>query len=171
MSNPFDNLFSEDMLGSSDMFPIISLDERSYDLNIISGDILPILPLRNMVLYPGVLLPVSVARSKSLNIHSAQVSRDDAPSSARRWRIEFGQTLESTPSRTKPCYPCRDADAGSVPCSTSKTYPSNPFCISHGDDSSSTTGKGSCSDRSVSHRSLTNSDHLGIFWILSIART
>jgi ATP-dependent Lon protease len=68
MHNPFDNLFSEDMLGSSDMFPIISLDERSYDLNIISGDILPILPLRNMVLYPGVLLPVSVARSKSLKL-------------------------------------------------------------------------------------------------------
>jgi len=68
MSNPFDNLFSEDMIGSSDMFPIISLDERSYDLNIVSGDILPILPLRNMVLYPGVLLPVSVARSKSLKL-------------------------------------------------------------------------------------------------------
>lgn len=68
MSNPFDNLFSDDMLGSSDMFPIISLDERSYDLNINSGDVLPILPLRNMVLYPGVLLPVSVARSKSLKL-------------------------------------------------------------------------------------------------------
>jgi ATP-dependent Lon protease len=68
MSNPFDNLFSEDMMGSSEMFPIISLDERSYDLNINSGDILPILPLRNMVLYPGVLLPVSVARSKSLKL-------------------------------------------------------------------------------------------------------
>ncbi|MDR3654084.1 MAG: endopeptidase La [Paludibacter sp.] len=50
------------------MFPIISLDERSYDLNINSGDVLPILPLRNMVLYPGVLLPVSVARSKSLKL-------------------------------------------------------------------------------------------------------
>ena len=68
MSNPFDNLFSEDMLGSTDMFPIISLDERSYDLTINSGDVLPILPLRNMVLYPGVLLPVSVARSKSLKL-------------------------------------------------------------------------------------------------------
>jgi len=67
MSNPFDNLFSDD-LGSSDMFPIISLDERSYDLNLNSGDIIPILPLRNMVLYPGVLLPVSVARSKSLKL-------------------------------------------------------------------------------------------------------
>jgi len=76
MSNPFDNLFSEDMIGSTDMFPIISLDERSYDLNIISGDVLPILPLRNMVLYPGVLLPVSVARSKSMKLVRAAQEND-----------------------------------------------------------------------------------------------
>jgi ATP-dependent Lon protease len=68
MSNPFDNFFSEDMLGSSEMFPIISLDERSSELSIVSGDVLPILPLRNMVLYPGVLLPVTVARPKSLKL-------------------------------------------------------------------------------------------------------
>ena len=76
MSNPFDNLFSEDMLGSSEMFPIISLDERSYDLTVNSGDILPILPLRNMVLYPGVLLPVSVARSKSMKLVRAAQEND-----------------------------------------------------------------------------------------------
>jgi len=68
MNNPFDNLFSDDMLGNTDMFPIISLDERTSELNINSGDVLPILPLRNMVLYPGVLLPVTVARSKSLKL-------------------------------------------------------------------------------------------------------
>ena len=68
MSNPFDNLFSEDMMGSSEMFPIISLDERSSELNINSGDVLPILSLRNMVLFPGVLLPVTVARPKSLKL-------------------------------------------------------------------------------------------------------
>ncbi|MDD3322006.1 MAG: endopeptidase La [Paludibacter sp.] len=50
------------------MFPIISLDEKTSDLNLNSGDVIPILPLRNMVLYPGVLLPVSVARSKSLKL-------------------------------------------------------------------------------------------------------
>jgi len=75
MIKNFDNLFSEDM-GSSEMFPIISLDERSYDLNINSGDIIPILPLRNMVLYPGVLLPVSVARSKSLKLVRAAQDND-----------------------------------------------------------------------------------------------
>lgn len=76
MNNPFDNLFSEDMMGSSDIFPIISLDERSSELNMNSGDILPILPLRNMVLYPGVLLPVSVARSKSLKLVRAANEND-----------------------------------------------------------------------------------------------
>jgi len=76
MNNPFDNLFSDDMLGSSDVFPIISLDERSSELNIDSGDVLPILPLRNMVIYPGVLLPVSVARSKSLKLVRAAHQND-----------------------------------------------------------------------------------------------
>jgi len=76
MNNPFDNLFSDDMLGSTDMFPIISLDERTSDLTINSGDVLPILPLRNMVLYPGVLLPVTVARSKSLKLVRAANEND-----------------------------------------------------------------------------------------------
>jgi len=68
MSNSFDSFFSEDTMGSPEVFPIISLDERSSEINIKSGDVLPILPLRNMVLYPGVLLPVSVARPKSLKL-------------------------------------------------------------------------------------------------------
>jgi len=61
-------IFSEDMMGSSDVFPIISLDESSYEISLNSGEVLPILPLRNMVIYPGVLLPVSVARPKSLKL-------------------------------------------------------------------------------------------------------
>ena len=76
MNNPFDNLFSDDMIGSTEMFPIISLDERTSELNINSGDVLPILPLRNMVLYPGVLLPVTVARSKSLKLVRAANEND-----------------------------------------------------------------------------------------------
>lgn len=68
MNNNFDNFFSEDMMGSPDVFPIISLDESSSEVNLKSGEVLPVLPLRNMVIYPGVLLPVSVARSKSLKL-------------------------------------------------------------------------------------------------------
>ncbi len=68
MNIRFDDFFSEDMMGSSDVFPIISLDESSSEISLNSGEVLPILPLRNMVIYPGVLLPVSVARPKSLKL-------------------------------------------------------------------------------------------------------
>lgn len=68
MSSRFDNFFQDDMMGSSDVFPIISLDERSHDIQLDPGTVIPILPLRNMVIYPGVLLPVSVARPKSLKL-------------------------------------------------------------------------------------------------------
>jgi len=68
MSKNFDQFFSDEMLGSSEVFPIISLDERSYDIQLDPGTILPILPLRNMVIFPGVLLPVTVARPKSLKL-------------------------------------------------------------------------------------------------------
>ncbi len=52
------------------MYPIISLDERSSDadLQLQEDETLPILPLRNMVIFPGVLLPVAVARPKSLKL-------------------------------------------------------------------------------------------------------
>lgn len=68
MSKKIDYLLSEDMLGSSDVFPIISLDEKSYDIQLDPGTVLPILTLRNMVVFPGVLLPVSVSRPKSLKL-------------------------------------------------------------------------------------------------------
>lgn len=68
MNNQFDKFFSDEMMGSSEVFPIISLDERSQDIQLDEGAVLPILPLRNMVIFPGVLLPVSVARPKSLKL-------------------------------------------------------------------------------------------------------
>lgn len=43
-------------------------DEHAFDVNIKSGETLPILPLRNMVLFPGVFLPVTVGRKSSLKL-------------------------------------------------------------------------------------------------------
>ena len=44
-------------------------EEQMFDVKTKSGDTLPVLPLRNMVLFPGVFMPVSVGRKSSLKIY------------------------------------------------------------------------------------------------------
>ena len=51
----------------SDFIPLMS-DEDSTPLACQSGDVMSVLPLRNMVLYPQVVMPVSVGRKKSLKL-------------------------------------------------------------------------------------------------------
>lgn len=56
--------FSED----TEFIPIIS-DEKEDDLLKLNiPDVLPILPLKNMVLFPGVVIPITIAREKSLTL-------------------------------------------------------------------------------------------------------
>lgn len=56
------------MDGESEFIPIIA-DGDDRDLkNIEVPDVLPILPLRNTVLFPGVVLPITVGREKSLRL-------------------------------------------------------------------------------------------------------
>lgn len=72
-------MFFEEMEGHAEVLPIIALDERSDDseLNLESGEVLPILSLRNMVIFPGVLAPVVVARRKSLKLVRKAQERGD----------------------------------------------------------------------------------------------
>jgi len=64
----FDNMFGEETGDvQSDFIPLMS-DEDSTPLACQSGDVMPVLPLRNMVLYPQVVMPVSVGRKKSLKL-------------------------------------------------------------------------------------------------------
>ena len=52
----------------TDFMPIIPINENDseQDKNIVIPDSLPILPLRNTVLFPGVVLPITVGRDKSI---------------------------------------------------------------------------------------------------------
>jgi ATP-dependent Lon protease len=52
----------------TDFMPIIPINEQEGDLdnNLVIPDELPILPLRNTVLFPGVVLPITVGRDKSI---------------------------------------------------------------------------------------------------------
>lgn len=48
--------------------PLVDGQDGSQSQNIKTGDVVPILPLRNMVLFPGVLLPVTLSRPKSMRL-------------------------------------------------------------------------------------------------------
>ncbi len=70
MSNNFDrdNIFSDMMQDDSEFIPIISSDDDDeFNLENVPEE-LPILPLRNMVLFPGVIIPITVGREKSTRL-------------------------------------------------------------------------------------------------------
>jgi len=52
----------------TDFMPIIPINENDgdFDKDTVVPDTLPILPLRNTVLFPGVVLPITVGRDKSI---------------------------------------------------------------------------------------------------------
>ncbi len=68
MNKKIEKLLTDEIMGRAEVMPIISLDENPTEIHLNSGDVLPILPLRNIVMFPGVLVPVAVARPKSLRI-------------------------------------------------------------------------------------------------------
>lgn len=70
MNDPFENNIVIDTieLDDADFNPNLSPEEEKIQNEEIHPVSIPILPLRNNVLYPGVLIPISVGREKSLRL-------------------------------------------------------------------------------------------------------
>ncbi|RYY37754.1 MAG: endopeptidase La [Sphingobacteriaceae bacterium] len=67
--DPFDFKSALPMINDdSEFFPLMSSDDEAEMNNEEVPDSLPILPLRNTVLFPGVVIPITVGRDKSIKL-------------------------------------------------------------------------------------------------------
>lgn len=70
MSSFFDDImgFTSGMEQDAEFIPLISAEEEDNMNKQVYPDELPILPLRNNVLFPGVVIPITVGRDKSIKL-------------------------------------------------------------------------------------------------------
>lgn len=59
---------SEILSNDAEFIPLLSAEDEDYISSTIVPDVLPILPLRNTVLFPGVVIPITVGRDKSIRL-------------------------------------------------------------------------------------------------------
>lgn len=62
----FDNMFNPIGEEESEFIPLLTAEDEENILSEKLPDTLPILPLRNTVLFPGVVIPITVGRDKSI---------------------------------------------------------------------------------------------------------
>jgi ATP-dependent Lon protease len=67
--NSFNHIFIANQLSNdAEFIPLLSDDEEDALMQAPVPEMLPILPLRNTVLFPGVLVPITVNREKSIKL-------------------------------------------------------------------------------------------------------
>ena len=69
-------ILSDIVDGEVELLPLISLEEEKEMNQQSIPDVLPILPLKNTVLFPGVIIPITVGRDKSIEVIKSANSGD-----------------------------------------------------------------------------------------------
>jgi len=66
--NTLDNLSLQDIESEADLIPLMTTeDEEALESEVLPNEV-PILPLRNTVLFPGVVIPITAGRDKSIQL-------------------------------------------------------------------------------------------------------
>ena len=73
MRKDFEDLMLDIAFGDGENYeneivPLVDGEDTTQTREVKTGDSLNVLPLRNMVLFPGVLLPVTLSRPKSMKL-------------------------------------------------------------------------------------------------------
>jgi ATP-dependent Lon protease len=63
-----DNLSLQEYDSEAELIPLLTPEDEEEMINEKLPDSLPILPLRNMVLFPGVVIPITAGRDKSIKL-------------------------------------------------------------------------------------------------------
>jgi len=71
------SLINEFINNESNFIPLFSLEDEEMLRNEDVPEIIPILPLRNTVLFPGMVIPITVGRNKSIKLAQDYARSDD----------------------------------------------------------------------------------------------
>src|SRR5690554_3565466 len=63
-----DSLSLQDFNSDAELIPLLTPEDEEEMNNELLPEDLPILPLRNMVLFPGVVIPITAGRDKSIRL-------------------------------------------------------------------------------------------------------
>ena len=74
--NVIDNLSLQDVESEADLIPLMTTEDEEALESEALPEIVPILPLKNTVLFPGVVIPITAGRDKSIKLIKDANSKD-----------------------------------------------------------------------------------------------